>query len=683
MTTKIYTNPLGWHEGESQIHKLLRVPEYDNPTSFGLGYSATLLVHLSSLLAVGTLDDEGRPWTTVIGGESGFARSMGNSVIGVKTNVGPKYDPVFEALLSEGARGKIISGLGIHLDTRERVKLSGRFLGGGLFNTTDPERDMLRDVDAAELQMAFAVEQSLTNCPKYLNRKSLLPIIPQPILLSDSLPLCPAAIALLSKADLFFISTSHEGTSMGTNHRGGTPGFVRVASTHTNSTTLIYPEYSGNRLYQTLGNLYTTPRAGLVFPDFDTGDVLYVTGTTEIAYGKEAADTLPRSNLLVKIHLTAVRYVQRGLAFRAATAAESGSDVGGEPSPYNPPVRYLASERDTAAAAGADAGSSLSATLVSKTILTSTIARLRFRIADPDSSSTTSRATAAGTTTTKKEKRRPRWTAGQYVALDFSEELDNGYRHSNDDDPRSLNDDFIRTFTVSSSPHSSHPTPGTTITTSTPSEAEEQCFDITFRNVGTATDFLHRQHLRAGLTLPLRGFGGSFRICQPSSSSSSSSSPSSTPSSKIEKNEIVPFIAGGIGITPFLAQLPELDLSRLKVYWTLKRADVGLVRDTLERCPGLASRTELFVSGIIAPVEDHGDLDDGEEGSLLSALETQGVIVHRRRIKREDLDLDLGVVRRGEEEGKEEWYICTAPPLRKELLSWLEGKKCVFEDFDY
>lgn len=665
------------------MHKLLRVPEYDNPSSFGLGYSAALLVHLSSLLAVGTLDDEGRPWTTVIGGESGFARSIGNSVIGVKTNVGPKYDPVLEALLREGARGKIISGLGIHLDTRERVKLSGRFLGGGLFDTTDPERDIPgpRGIDAAELQMAFAVEQSLTNCPKYLNRKSLLPIIPQPILLSDSLPLCPAAISLLSKADLFFISTSHEGTSMGTNHRGGTPGFVRVASNHITGTTLIYPEYSGNRLYQTLGNLYTTPRAGIVFPDFDTGDVFYVTGTTEITYGKEAADTLPRSNLLVKIHLTAARYVQRGLAFRAATAAESGSDMGGEPSPYNPPVRYLPGERDTAAAAGVNADSSLSATLISKTILTPTIARLRFRMADPDSSSSSSSgARTAGITTARKEQRRPRWTAGQYVALDFSEELDNGYRHSNDDDPRSLNDDFIRTFTVSSSPHSSHPTPSTTITTSNPSEAEEQCFDITFRNVGTATDFLYRQHPRAGLTLPLRGFGGSFRIHQPSSPSSSSSS---TPSSKIDKNEIVPFIAGGIGITPLLAQLPELDLSRLKVYWTLKRADVGLVRDTLQRCPGLVSRIELFVSGIVAPAEDHGDDDDDdEEGSLLSALEKQGVIVHRRRIRPGDLDLDLGVIR---EEGGEkgEWYICTAPALRKELLGWLEGKRCVFEDFDY
>ena len=47
---------------------------------------------------------------------------------------------------------------------------------------------------------------------------------------------------------------------MGTNHRGGSPGFVRVASNKPGpgGCTLVYPEFSGNRLYQTLGNLYTT-----------------------------------------------------------------------------------------------------------------------------------------------------------------------------------------------------------------------------------------------------------------------------------------------------------------------------------------------------------------------------------------------------------------------------------------
>ena len=123
--------------------------------------------------------------------------------------------------------------------------------------------------------------------------------------------------------------------TLGTNHRGGPLGFVRVESNDRSGTVLVYPELSGNRLYQTLGNLYTNPRAGIIFPDFDTGDALYVTGTTEIVIGKDAAVVLPRSNLVVKTHVVAVRFVQRSLAFHGEL---------GERSPYNPPVRFLPSE---------------------------------------------------------------------------------------------------------------------------------------------------------------------------------------------------------------------------------------------------------------------------------------------------------------------------------------------------
>lgn len=82
----------------------------------------------------------------------------------------------------------------------------------------------------------------------------------------------------MTNSDLFFMSSSHHDSDMDTNHRGGPQGFVRVLSNDEDGLTFIYPEYSGNRLYQTLGNLVETPQAGFVFPDFSTGDVLYLTG---------------------------------------------------------------------------------------------------------------------------------------------------------------------------------------------------------------------------------------------------------------------------------------------------------------------------------------------------------------------------------------------------------------------
>lgn len=260
--------------------------------------------------------------------------------------------------------------------------------------------------------VTFRLSEDTGNCPKYLNQKQIVPSLPKPSLLSDSLPLTEPALNLLAKADMFFLSSSNHDSNMGTNHRGGSPGFVRVAKNDTSGTLLVFPEYSGNRLYQTLGNLYTSPRAGLVFPDFDSGDALYLTTSTEVILGKDASAVLPRSNLVVKLHVSAARFVKNSLSFR-------GNNL--ERSPYNPPVRYLPAEKALPDAQTSNSRANY-AKLLARDRLTATIARFRFSISDPEASG--------------------RWTPGQYVALAFDDELSAGYSHMRDDDPQSLNDDY-------------------------------------------------------------------------------------------------------------------------------------------------------------------------------------------------------------------------------------------------
>lgn len=389
---------------------------------------------------------------------------------------------------------------------------------------------------------------------------------------------------------------------MGTNERGGSPGFVRLLRNDALETTLVFPEFSGNRLYQTLGNLKTNPLTGLLFPDFDTGDVLYATCTTEIVVGKAAAALLPRSNLAVKAKIIKARFVRQGLAFRGTS---------GEQSPYNPPVRYLSSEHRQADAQ-AIKDRVVYANLLQKDILTPTIARLRFGVTDPE---------AAG-----------RWDPGQYVALAFEDELGAGYSHMRDDDPKSLNDDYVRTFTVSSAMGQNLP---------------DDEFEITMRNVGVVSGFLFRQQVRAGLEVPLKGFGGNFKISQPPS-------------------EIVAFIAGGVGITPLLASLPQLDIDRMRLFWTVNIHDIGLVTDTFTRNPLMDSSTTLFVSGITGHT-------DTQSRSSLSELERSRASLVTRRMAASDVRTDL----------VSKWYVCTGKALRQSILSWLSGKEVVFEDFDY
>ena len=392
---------------------------------------------------------------------------------------------------------------------------------------------------------------------------------------------------------------------MSTNYRGGPPGFVRVMSNGTDSVTLAYPEYSGNRLYQTLGNLLVSPRVGVIFPNFENGDAIYLTATTEILAAKQAAAVLPRSNLVVLLHVKEAHFVEQGLSFR------------GEPderSPYNPPVRYLASER-VGIAAQVESSSMVNAKMIKREILTPTIARFRFSVSDPS---------AVG-------RRKP----GQYVALSFEDELSAGYSHMRDDDPKSLNDDYTRTFTVSS-PVASGTVPGDEL-------------EITVRNVGVVTNFMFRQNERAGLEVPLKGFGGEFAIEQ-------------------RDGEVVPFVAGGIGITPLLAQVSSLDLSRLKVFWTLNVRDLGLVSDTFLRTPALASSTSLYISGM--------DIDPSPDQQVsLAKIDALGATLVKRRIQVEDLQKAVSL--------SDRWYICTGPALKANVLQWLVGKEILYEDFSY
>ena len=174
-------------------------------------------------------------------------------------------------------------------------------------------------------------------------------------------------------------------------------------------------------------------------------------------------------------------------------------------------------------------------------------------------------------------------------------------------------------------------------------------FEITIRNVGVVTNFLFRQNVRAGLEVPLKGFGGSFAIKQ-------------------GPEEIVPFVAGGIGITPLLAQVHDLDLARIRLFWTVSIQDIGLVIDTVERCPALGPSTSMFISKV-------SEQSPAESKFQIRKLEGYGVHVTTKRMVASDIE--------GHSDLSSTWYLCTGTALRKALLVWLQGKRTVYEDFNY
>ncbi|KAK3707740.1 hypothetical protein LTR37_011917 [Vermiconidia calcicola] len=611
-----YLQDMPWHEGETKMQRKLRVPDMDNPTVPTMSPQLANHLQVTPLIAIGTLDKKGRPWTTLWGnGDKGFARPMVQRVIGIRTPVTGKYDPVVEELFGKEATGEIVreenhegrmvAGLTIDLETRKRVKLFGRMVAGALGIRDDEVTEQEEHV--VEVQLVLDIKQSLGNCPKYLNKKRIIAARARPELISDSLKLPQQAVDLLEKADLFFISSSQKDLDMDTNHRGGPPGFVRVVSNEEAGAVIVYPEYSGNRLYQTLGNLAVNPLAGICVPDFETGDMLYLTGTTETLVGKDAAALLPRSNLTVKISITAARFVANALPFRG---------VEGECSPYNPSVRYLPTEK--APATNQD-DELQQATLLSQTKLTPTVSRFRFSLENAAS-----------------------YRPGQYVTLDFSRNLDMGYSHMCDDDPKSINDDFVRTFTVSSLP-GTPPDPVRRL--------KDDEFEITIRKVGAVTEhmFKHlgktsRERGMHELEVGVKGFGGEFEVQQ-------------------QGDEVICFVAAGVGITPLLPSLWALDSQKLRVLWSIREEDIPLVADVLEQHPELGQSLQIFITNA------------DERNSDIARLKEKRAVVHLHRISEQDLSMC------GEDWKK--YYLCTPVPMRKLLIEWLPGKELIFEDFNF
>ena len=610
---------MGWHEGEKEIQKLTKVDtREDNPTSQMLAPRAAYIVQRYTLMSLGTLDAEDKPWCTLWGGDPPFVQPVAQGILGIKTTVDASYDPVAKALfkgrmdgevMREEGAGRMISGLSIELMDRSRWKLYGRMMAGALSTTHDDYNEEAGK--AGEVQLVWKIEQSLGNCPKYLNRKKITSHTPRPKLISDSSHLCAEALDLIAQADLFFISSAHQHEDMDCNHRGGPAGFIRVLQPTSTSeaSTIVWPEYSGNNLYQTLGNLMTTPQAGLCIPNFTTGDVLYLTGTTEVLVGQPASTLISKTNLAVKMHITSAILVHDGLPFRGTPADDPSHGL----SPYNPRIRYLSTERQDAFASSE--APRIMAKLIKKTTLTPTITRYRFSLSDP---------TAFGP-----------WLPGQYVALDFSDEMSMGYSHMRDDDPTSLNDDYLRTFTVSSVPRSLGV------------HGEE--FEITVRRVGGVTRWLGWQR-EGGVEVGVRGFGGEFRF-------------------EMGGGKRVGFVAAGIGITPLMGLLDEVVWERFRLIWSAGIKDVGLVVDMMKHNEGLRRRATVFLTG------DEDLLDEDERNTLDDVMAMEGLDVKRKRLEEADLATLDGEI--------DQWYLCTAPAMRKRVQEWLPGKSIIYENYDY
>ncbi|MDB5965419.1 MAG: pyridoxamine 5-phosphate oxidase-related, FMN-binding protein [Polaromonas sp.] len=265
-------------------------------------------VQLPFVLA-GTLDAAGQPWASVLAAAPGFMHSPDPTHLSVRAVPLPG-DPLADNL-HEGAS---ISLLGLEPHTRRRNRMNG----------------VVREVDGSGF--AVQVDQSFGNCPKYIQARApefvpgwrgASPAMHEGARLDDD------ARQLIARADTFFIATAYAAhTAPGdadpshgvdVSHRGGKPGFVRVDE----DGTLTVPDFVGNFFFNTLGNIAAYPRAGLLFMDYGSGDVLYLAVRAEIVWEGADLEAFSGAQRLLRFEVLSMRRVEAVLPLRWGPAALS------------------------------------------------------------------------------------------------------------------------------------------------------------------------------------------------------------------------------------------------------------------------------------------------------------------------------------------------------------------------
>ncbi|MEO0867777.1 MAG: pyridoxamine 5'-phosphate oxidase family protein, partial [Cyanobacteria bacterium J06642_11] len=267
----------GWQKDESPFHPgeqtvQTRVGGRDRTEAMGRKMVRSFLpeqhrqfyAQLPHLL-VGTVDAEGNPWASMLVGEPGFISTPDDRTLHIAAQ--PLLNDPLVKNLTVGSK---VGFLGIELHTRRRNRVNG------VVSEITPDG------------FSVTVEQTFGNCPKYIQARQFN------LQNFDNTTVKPVdAFTVLDRvkrdaiaaADTFFIATAYlddeadvtHGVDI--SHRGGSPGFVRV-----DGNTLTIPDFSGNGIFNTFGNIEVNPRAGLLFIDFDKGNLLYLTGQAEVIW---------------------------------------------------------------------------------------------------------------------------------------------------------------------------------------------------------------------------------------------------------------------------------------------------------------------------------------------------------------------------------------------------------------
>ncbi|MCA9910718.1 MAG: pyridoxamine 5'-phosphate oxidase family protein, partial [Anaerolineae bacterium] len=247
------------------------------------------------LIIVASCDSQRHLWASLLTGIPGFLE-----VFDAKTLVVGALPQPDDPLSNNLQLGDALGLLAIDFASRSRLRLNGQLT--------------LQTNDGLHIE----ANEVFGNCPKYIQAReiTLTQDVQRPSnrhnLTNRDTSLSAEQQSWIANADTFFIASAYPGGGADTSHRGGNPGFLRVV----NERQLIFPDYSGNMMFNTLGNIAVNPSVGLLFPDFEADRTLQLTGRAVVIWDKDRIASFPGAQRLVAFEVDEVVERRRAIGLQ-------------------------------------------------------------------------------------------------------------------------------------------------------------------------------------------------------------------------------------------------------------------------------------------------------------------------------------------------------------------------------
>lgn len=261
-----------YHKGELQIQEKFGELKAANRASRMITNSiipgAVVFIENQTSVIVSSTDNYDDIWISVLIGEAGFTKVSELTQISFNTDmINNSKTDIFFTNIKENLN---IGSLFIEFGSRRRYRING-------------------SVQLDDSRIDIVINEAYPNCPKYIQRRLMSAPKEKTQLeskISFGKQLSEDQKQWILTSDTLFVGTQSASEKLDASHRGGNPGFIELLSDNS----LKIPDYVGNKMYNTLGNISQNKKAGLLFIDFKNKRILQITGKAALLFDQHSEE---------------------------------------------------------------------------------------------------------------------------------------------------------------------------------------------------------------------------------------------------------------------------------------------------------------------------------------------------------------------------------------------------------